>query len=253
MRTTNAVAVLAGSALLALSAVSVAQDTPVRMLEVTEIGVKIGHEMKFREGVKAYMQCYEEQGGGGNWSAWRNVGGSGISYHIVSFRSGWADLGQTDAARDSCWSKIDEQVSPHMESVSTSFARHMPDWSGSPGDGNTVVRLHQFRVDDGEKFRETVGAITSIMKESDYPHLGSWYNVLGNSSNEPDYFVVAYYKDFAAMDEDRDGAYDAVKAAAGEERAEELWDDFGEALTDDWDYFTVLLRRDDALSRMAAD
>jgi len=58
-----AVAVLAGGALLSLAGVSVAQETPVRMLEITEIGVKIGHEMKFRVGVKAYLKCYEEKGG----------------------------------------------------------------------------------------------------------------------------------------------------------------------------------------------
>lgn len=248
-----AVAVVTGSALLSLAGGLVAQETPVRMLEVTEIEVKLGHEMKFREGVKAYMQCYEEKDGAGNWSAWRNVGGSGTSYHIVSSHSSWAELGQTDAVRNACWSIIDEQVTPHVNSVSTSFARHMPDWSGTPGNDNTIVRLHQFRVEDGEKFREAVGAITTIMKEAEYPHMGSWYDMIGNSSDEPDYFVVAYYKDFAAMDEDRDGSYEAVKAAAGEERADALWDDFGDALTDDWEYFTMLLHREDELSRMAED
>ncbi|NCO18537.1 MAG: hypothetical protein GW900_00510 [Gammaproteobacteria bacterium] len=247
-----AVAVLAGGALLSLAGVSVAQETPVRMLEITEIGVKIGHEMKFRVGVKAYLKCYGEKGGEGSWSTWRNVDGSGTSYHVVSSRSGWAELGKVDAARESCWPMIEEQVAPHMESVSTRFARHMPDWSGTPGDDNTVVRLHQFRVEDGKKFREVVGAVTAVMKESKYPHLGSWYDVLGNSSNEADYFVVAYYKDFAAMDEDRQTAYEAVKASAGEQRADALWEDFGDSLTDDWDYFTMLLHRDDELSRMTA-
>jgi hypothetical protein len=91
------------------------------------------------------------------------------------------------------------------------------------------------------------------MKEAKYEHMGSWYDVIGSSSNEPDYFVVTHYDNFAAMDEDRTGPYNVVKEQAGEERADELWDQFGDSLKDDWEYFTVLLRRDTELSHSNDD
>jgi len=244
MKISNSLLALGACAVLGASAL--AQEENDYILEVTEIGVKLGHDMKFREGVKAYMACYAENGGQGSWSVWRNVDGKGGVYHIVSDLANWAEMDTPDEAGRECWPTIEEQVSPHMTSVSTSFSRPMPEWSGD-AEGYDVVRLHRFRVDDAELFQETVGAITSIMKESDYEHIGAWYDVINNDSNEPDYFVVAHYDNFAAMDEDRAGPYAVVAESGGEARADELWEQFGEALHDDWEYSSQLLRRDDEL------
>lgn len=239
---------LGASAVLVSSMTAIAQEEDEsHILEMTEVGIKLGHTAKFREAVKPYNACIAENDADADWSAWRNVGGDGTTYWFVSTMANWAEMDASDEALETCWSEHMDNIMAHVDSVSTSFARPMSDWSGD-AEGYSVVRLHQFRVDDGDAFREAVGEITSIMKEAKYEHLGSWYDMIGNSSNEPDYFVVSHYDNFAAMDEDRAGPYATVSEAAGEERADELWEQFGDALKDDWEYFTVMLRRDTELS-----
>ncbi len=126
----------------------------------------------------------------------------------------WAEMDAPNEAGQACWASHGENMAAHVKSASTRFARPMPEWSRD-AEGYTVVRLHQFRVDDGEQFRGAVGAITAIMKEAEYEHLGGWYQVIGADSTEPDYFVVAHYDNFAALDEDRAGPYAVVGEAAG--------------------------------------
>lgn len=244
---------LGASILLVSGTAAIAQeDEDSYVLEITEVGVKIGHNSKFHEAVKSYHVCLAEREYDGTWSAWRNVDGDPNVYHFVSTMNNWAEMDAPNEVGEACWSEHHQEITAHVQSVSTSFASHMADWSGDT-EGYTVVRLHQFRVDDGDLFRETVGAITSIMKEAEYEHLGTWYDMIGNDSNEPDYFVVSHFDNFAAMDEERAGPYKVVSDAAGVERADELWAQFGDALHDDWEYSSQLLRRVDELSHAGDD
>lgn len=238
---------LGATALLAAGTFATAQEDDSYILQMTEVGIKLGHASQFRDAVMPYNECLVEQDSEETWSAWRNVDGEGTTYWFVSTMANWAEMDAPDEAGEACWPDHQEAIMAHVESVSTSFARPMPAWSRDH-EGYTVVRLHQFRVDDGDLFRQTVGEITSTMKEAEYEHLGSWYDMIGNDSTEPDYFVVSHYDNFAAMDEDRAGPYNVVSEALGKERADVLWDQFGESLTDDWEYFSVLLRRDAELS-----
>jgi len=221
------------------------------MLQITEVEAKIGHRSQFREGMEAYMACYEQNGGDRSWSTWNNVDGKGDTYHLVSRMDSWAELDTPDEASRACWSTIEESVAPHVSSVSSSFARHLPDWSGETENYN-VVRLHKFRVGNAREFRENVGAITEILKDNDYDHLGVWYGVIGSDSSEPNYFVVESFDNFAAIDE-REGPYQALVNAVGEERADGLWNAFGDSLRDDGEYASDLLVRVPELSRNAAE
>ncbi len=239
-------------ALLAAGSTAFAQENnDGYLLEITKVGVKIGHDMKFNEDVKAYHQCLVEREYEGAWSAWSNVGGKGREYHFVSTMDNWAELDSVNEAVRACWSEHHDSLTSHARSVETYYARHMADWSGD-AEGYSVVRLHQFRVKDGRAFRETVGTIAGTLKEAEYPQMGNWYNVMGNDSTEPDYFVVVPYNNFAAMD-DSTSPYEALVEAAGEARAEELWEQFGNSLRDDSEYFTALLRREDDLSYSGED
>ncbi len=229
------------------------QENDGHLLQITRVEVKIGHTSKFREGMQAWMSCYIDNDGTNTWSVWNNVDGRAGVFHLVSVMENWAALDSPDPAGRECWSVIEEEVAPHVSSVTTTHARHMPDWSGD-ADGYEVVRLHQFRAaGNGRKFRETVGEITTILKDAEYDHLGSWYGVVGGDSRRPNYFVVEHFDNFAAMDEDRTGAYRALLDAAGEERGEALWEQFGDSLRDDWEYSSELLRRVDELSREESD
>lgn len=252
MKTTTILRLAAITTLLAPAEAAIAQDSDKSyMLQMTRIEVKVGHSSAFRDGFKAYMDCYEENDGQRNWSVWNNVDGSGDVYHLVSRRENWAELDTRDAASRECWSTIEESVAPHVTSVSSSFARHLPAWSGQAENYN-VVRLHQFRVDESADFRETVGTIAGILKDSDYEHPGTWYSVIGSSSSEYDYFVVEHYENFAAMD-DRVSVHQALVNAVGQERTTELWDAFGDSLYDDAEYGSELLVRVPELSRTADD
>lgn len=253
MKSSTLILAFGACALLGAGTAALAQeDNDSYILQITKVGVKIGHDTAFQEAVKAYHACLLEHEDAGTWSTWSNVGGDGREYHFVSTMDNWAEMDSPWEAGKACWPEHEKEITPNVESVSTRFARPMADWSAD-ADGYTVVRLHQFRVDDGEAFRDAVGAITGIMKEAEYAHMGSWYNVIGNSSNEPGYFVVAHYDNFAAIDEDRAGPYQAVADAAGEERADELWKQFGDSLRDDREYFTELLRREDDLSHLGEE
>lgn len=243
---------LGASALMSSGSVLAQDEDESYILEMTEVGVKLGHTAKFREAVKPFNACIAENDPEAEWSAWTNVGGDGTTYHFVSRRANWAEMDSPDKAGETCWPEHIDNITEHVDSVSTRFARSKPAWSGD-AEGYTVVRLHQFRVKDSEAFSEAVGATTSIMKEAEYKHMGAWYEMIGSSSNEPNYFVVTHYDNFAAMDEDRAGPYNVLKEQAGEERADELWDQFEDALEDDWEYFTVLLRRDAELSHTGDD
>ncbi len=158
----------------------------------------------------------------------------------------WAEKDSPWEPGKACWPDHHDQLTENLESVAVTFARKLPDWSVDAED-YSVVRLHQFRVKDDQAFRESVGSIVDILKESGYPHLGTWYNVIGNDASEPGYFVAAPFENFAAMDEDA-GPYQALIEAAGQERAEQLWEQFGESLRDDSEYSSALLRREDDLS-----
>jgi len=252
MKINRLLLMLGATAMLGSGSILAQDEDESYILEMTEVGIKMGHTAKFREAVKPYNACIAENDAEADWSAWTNVGGEGTTYHFVSTMANWAEMDSPNEAGETCWPEHMDKIMAHVDSVSTSFARPMADWSGD-AEGYNVVRLHQFRVKNGSDFREAVGEITSIMKEAEYEHLGDWYNMIGNSSNEPDYFVVTHFDNFAAMDEDRAGAYTVVKEQAGEERADELWDDFSDALKDDWEYFTLLLRRDPELSHSSEE
>ena len=250
MKSTYTLLSLGICAVLAFGSAAFAQqEDDSHMLQVTRVEVKFGHVSKFRDGMQAWKDCYIENDGANHWSVWNNVDGRAGVFHIVSARQNWAWLDSPDAAGRECWPVIEEQIAPHVTSVSTSFSRHMADWSGE-AEGYDVVRLHHFRAaGNARQFRETVGEITGILKEAEYEHLGAWYQIIGGDSARPNYFLVSHYDNFAAMDEDRTGPYQAVVDAIGEERGNALWDQFGESLRDDREYVSELLRRVEDLGR----
>ena len=242
-----------GAVALAISAgTSLAQDDGDYLLEITKVQVAPGHMDDFMAGVKAYRDCYAENNGKNGWSFWRQVDGDQMTVHAVSRLENWAELDSMDEARDSCWQNHSDSFTQHTAAVQTTFARRKADWSGTPGEFS-VVELHNFRVDDGQEFQSAVSEITTVLKEAEYDHLGSWFDVIGGDGDDASYFVVEYHTNFAAMDEDTTGVYETVKNAKGEAEAERMFEAFDDALRDDHEYWRNTLRRVDSLSYMPDD
>jgi hypothetical protein len=250
MKSTHTLLTLGVCAMLVFGSAAFAQqEDDSHMLQITRVEVNFGHISNFREGMQAWRSCYIDNDGSNHWSVWNNVDGRAGVFHIVSVMENWAGFDSPDSASRECRPVIEEQIAPHVTSVETIYARHMAEWSGEAEDYD-VVRLHHFRAaGNGQQFRETVGEITGILKEAGYEHLGGWYSVIGGDSARPNYFVVDHYTNFADLDEDRTGPYQAVVDAVGEERGDALWEQFGESLRDDREYVSELLRRVAELGR----
>ncbi len=215
-------------------------------LAIHHVHVKMGHGAKFRAGMEAYSACLAEGGYEDAYSVWQAFDGDRTAFHIVSSFEKWAEFDKDDPISDACWEKdeIRNGIFDHMASWETSYAERMADWSGE-AEGYDVVRLHNFRVDDGSEFRALVGEITGYMKEAKYEHMGTWYDVRSGGYWNADYFVVEHFANWAAMDEERKGANGVLKDAVGEEKAEEFWDKFGDTLEDNKGYWSnTLVRRD---------
>lgn len=231
-----------------------AEEAEPSMIYDTRISIKPGHMRQFARGMAAWKECYLEHGGEDTWSIWRDRESSAV--HWVSSMAGWADLGEDDAAGEACVSIVEMELAPHVTEVQSRFARSMPAWNRADEDDevmNNVVRLHQFRVEDGDAFREAVSNMVAIWKEADFEHMPYWYDVIGNNAGEAGYFAAVGWENFAAMDEDRTSGNDVLVEAVGEEQAEAMWDAMRDALHDDWEYSTVLLSRMTELSHSEDD
>ena len=217
------------------------------MLSIMELTIKHGHGMKFREAMTAYMECYSENGGENAWSAWSPIEGAPNVMWFVSSMEMWAEMDADDPGDEACWSEHATELTSHIADADRRMYRRMGDWSGE-AEGYNVVKLHNFRVEDGDAFREIVGEMTGMMKDADYEHMGTWYGSVIQQRWDADYFVVEHFEDFAAMDADRKGVNGIMVDALGEEGAEEMWDRFGDTLADMEPYWNNILRRVDSLS-----
>ncbi len=222
------------------------------MLNIMKLEIKHGHGMKFRQAMKEYMECYEENDGEGSWTTWANVDGAPNEMHIVSRMDMWAEMDDEDPARAECWPKHFEALTSNVASANGRYWRRMPDWSGD-AENFSVVTLHNFRVEDGDAFREVVTEVTGHMKAAEAEHMGTWYRSIGSQRWGADYFVVSHYENFAARDADRQGANDYLVAAVGEEAAEAIWDKFQESMAEMEPYWTQTLTRVDSMSYSAED
>ncbi|QKK01514.1 MAG: hypothetical protein HND55_01920 [Pseudomonadota bacterium] len=222
------------------------------MISIMDLSIQHGHGMAFREAMSAYMECYADNDGANQWSAWGAVDGEPNRMMLVSRMDMWAEMDSDDPGDEACWPEHGAELTSHIASANRRFWKKMSDWSGE-ADDYTVVRLHNFRVEDGDAFREVVGEITGMLKEAEYEHMGTWYGAVGTQRWGADYFVVDHFENFAALDEDRKGVNGVMLDALGEDGAEEMWDRFGDTLSEMEPYWTLTLRRIDSLSYTPGD
>jgi len=239
-------------ALLAITPVSstLAQEETGPILTIYEVKVKHGHESKWRAAAKAWNQCYGENGGQASWNAWSRVQGEGNVFVFSVMADNWAEFGQQDAASRACREVFETQLTPHEDGEKTMLAQEMSGISDAWSENTKVVGVYNFTVDDSRTFTKVITEVSKAMQKTDNTVTLQWYEAMGGGEDEADYFVVANHADFASMDKDWTGPWEAVAAQHGKETAEEWRGMFADAVDDQWDYMYV---REDDLSFTPAE
>lgn len=211
-------------------------------LAIHQVHAKLGHIPEFRAGMEALANCLAENESDDGFSVWRTFNGDRTEFHLVDRFDSWAEMDEDNPASDACWGndEIRKGVFDHMASWETSYATKMPEWSRVT-EGSTVVHLHNFRISEGNNFRAVVGEIMGYMEEAEYEHQPEWYNVMPGGYWQADMFAVSHYANFAAMDEDRPGVMGVLNEQVGEQRADQLWDAWGDAMEDQMGYWRQTL------------
>ena len=206
------------------------------VLSSTEFTIKPGHSKQFEEGIKAWKACYAENDGKWNWDMWRRYNGKGTVYVLTSHSQNWAQIDHEDEAAKKCMTIVQYQIVPHIESAEDNFARTMPDISKNPESGNSVIWVNFFRVKNSTVFMEIVGEIGDYILKAEGNKRGYWYSASGGGPGSADYFVVTPFKNFAALDVERDGIWKIVENAKGKEYTDQLREKFRNSIEDSWSY-----------------
>lgn len=207
------------------------------VLSLTEFTVKNGHERQFENGIKAWKACYLENKGEWTWTMWKRYNGKGSVYVLTSRMAKWAELDDdNDEAGKKCWQIAVDNIIPHVESTEDNFARSMPEISRTGTSEWGVIWVTQFKVENGTIFNETIKEISEIFKKAEGDNRGYWYSAAGGSPDSPDYFVTTPYKNFAALDAERDGVWKVVENAKGKEATDKMRASFRSAVSDMWGY-----------------
>jgi hypothetical protein len=86
---------------------------------------------------------------------------------------------------------------------------------------------------------------SDIIQKSEGDKRNYWYVSNGGSPESADYFVTTPFKNFAALDIERDGVWKMVENAKGKEYSDKLRASFSSALENSWGY---MFKRMEALS-----
>lgn len=220
------------------STVAEAQDEEESMiLSMTQFVVKPGHNTQFREGVKAWKECYLENDGEWTWNMWSRIQGEGNVYGLSSFMENWAEMDDaSDEAGQACQNLAVNLINPNIEKATSSMARTIPAMSKAFGSSSDIINVMYWRVKNGSLFRETVNEVNTAIKNLEGEPRGYWYYGVGGDLNAPHYFVVTPYENFAAMDIDRDGPWQVVENEHGADKRAELQNNYREAVDVSWSY-----------------
>lgn len=213
------------------------------LLNMTEITVKYGHEAQFIEGVKAWKACYLENEGENKWNMWSRVQGEGTVYTMTSRMVNWAEMDEEGgAAGKECRMVVINLIRPHVESINYNIASSIPEISSkTPMPEDTeLVNVYNFKVSNSTDFKEVIDALTSAMKKAEGDSRYTWYTVVGGAPEVADYFVAAPFKNFAALDLDRDSVWEIYEKANGKSKTDDLRNKMRASLSSEWSYMYSL-------------
>ncbi|MBA4153495.1 hypothetical protein [Flavobacterium sp.] len=227
--------------LLLLPFVIVAQEIKEsKILSISEITVKEGHNKQFLEGVKQWKECYLENKGTESWNLWKQFQGNGHVYVMTGVNKNFAELDMDDSAGKSCRDIVTDFIMPHVESVNYNIASTMPDVSRDFMEGTKIVWVNFYRVKNGVIFTDLIKERVSIIKEVEGSPRSFWYSYMGGGPNAPHYFVSTPFKSFADMDVKRDNVWKLIEKAKGKKKADQLRDAGRAVIENSWSYIYVL-------------
>ena len=230
-----------------------AQTEPLGpLLDVTEFTIKPGHEMQFREGVKAWKACYIENKGDWTWRLWKRHQGEGNIFVLASNMVNWAEMDNTDESGKNCQDLSRTLIHPHIEKATNHVARFLPGNSKATPLTEDIIRVNFYKLNpqNGYKMMEVVKEVEEIRKSANLEIRGYWYQWQTLGPESPNYHHVMPYEDYAAMDIELEGVWDTVEKNEGKAKRDELQATFRSALESTWNYIYKL---DTDLSRLSTN
>lgn len=217
------------------------QNDGSKLLNMSEITVKPGHESQFIAGVKMWKECYLENKGTDKFNVWRRVQGEGIMYVLTGMMDNWAEMDKKDAAGKECRLKVLDFIMPHVVKVNYNIARTMPEISKStPSEGTKLVWVTFFKVENGTVFNEIIKETSSAIKSAEGSARGTWYSFVGGGPDSPDYMVSTPYKGYADLDITRDGVWKIYENKHGKKKTDETRAKMRASLENSWAYLYSL-------------
>ncbi|MDP3946932.1 MAG: hypothetical protein Q8Q51_13655 [Lutibacter sp.] len=224
-----------------LPMLALSQNDGSKLLNMSEITVKPGHESQFIAGVKMWKECYLEKKGTDKFNVWRRVQGEGIMYVLTGLMDNWAEMDKEDSAGKECRMKVLELIMPHVEKVNYNIARTMPEVSRtSPLEGTKLVWVSFFRVENGVAFNEVIKEISALLRSVEGTPRGSWYSFMGGGPGSPDYMISTPYKGYADLDITRDGIWKVYENKHGKKKTDEIRAKIRASLENSWSYLYSL-------------
>jgi hypothetical protein len=210
------------------------------ILSVTEFNIKPGHDVQFREGIKAWKACYIENKGEWTWNMWHRMNGEGNVYILTSRMANWAEMDDTSDDGKNCRDLARELINPHIESSEDNYARFEPEFSKAYPNPNPVLWVAYWQVNNGTRFREIVKEVTAATAKAEGSSRGYWYSIMGGSKDAADFFVATPFANFAALDVDRENVWNIYEKANGKEKRDQLQAEFRETIKESWSYLLKL-------------
>lgn len=209
--------------------------------DLTAFTIKMGHNDAFKEGVKAWIECYGTNNGEDGFNVWSRIQGEGRVYVLSSRFQNWAEFDEPPSeAGMGCYHIVQSMIMPHVESAKTVLIKGWPEVSKQASTGDMgVIWVSSFRAKLGhwKQAEDAITTISSEIKEIEGDNRGYWWKIMGGASDEPDFMAVFGYENFAAIDSDeRDGVWKTIKDAKGEDRMMELHSSFYDNIEEAWSY-----------------
>ena len=223
--------------MILLPLIVIGQNEDTRILNLTHVKVKMGHEAQFAEGMKMYKKCYKENGGEDYYGVWRRVQGKNSVMAFTSSEDNWAGMDdQNDEAGNKCRHLFSDFLMPHMAGYDYSIATFMPKISKDENNSLDKAWVTYFRVKNSSDFMDVIKIVSESVKAAEGDERAYWYGFAGGGTSSPDYMVVWPFDKYADLDKDQDGVWELVEKKHGKKKLDEVREKFRNSLDDVWSY-----------------